>query len=335
MDLAVIIPVLNEREALPGLIDQIDAACSGLGRQWEILVVDDGSTDGTFELMQELAVTNERLRAIGLRRNFGKSSALAVGFDATDADVVITIDGDGQDDPADIPLLLEKIDEGVDLVSGWKKDRQDPASRRIASKFFNWFTAKVTGVDMHDMNCGFKAYRGECARSIDVYGEMHRFMPALAVQQGWSVAEVPVNHRAREHGKSRFGLERYGRGALDLVTVAFMGRYQFRPLHFFGGTGFAMTSLGVLICIYLTIVKISGSPIGERPLLFLGVLLIVVGVQLLTLGLLGQMLVITRREVAGPALERDRIDRIVQRSPEAVRRESGSEQPARASNLQE
>lgn len=319
MDLAVIIPALNEREALPGLIAEIDSACEKLGRRWEVLVIDDGSTDHTFEMLEELALTNHRLRAIRLRRNFGKSSALAVGFDATDADVVITIDGDGQDDPADIPLLLEKIDEGTDLVSGWKRDRQDPASRRLASKFFNTFAAKVTGVDMHDMNCGFKAYRGECARSIDVYGEMHRFMPALAVQQGWSVAEVAVNHRAREHGKSRFGLERYMRGALDLVTVAFMGRYQFRPLHFFGGTGVGFTFLGVLICLYLTIVKIGGSPIGERPLLFLGVLLIVVGVQLLTLGLLGQMLVITRREVAGPALERGRVDRVLELVPaEAV-----------------
>lgn len=319
MDLAVIIPALNEREALSGLVDEIDQACGKLEPpvEWEVVVIDDGSTDKTFEMVEDLAITNDRIWAIRLRRNFGKSAALAVGFDATDADVVITIDGDGQDDPADIPLLLNKMKEGdgFDLVSGWKRDRQDPASRRIASKCFNWFTAKATGVDMHDMNCGFKAYSGDCARSVDVYGEMHRFMPALAVQQGWRVAEVPVNHRAREHGKSRFGLERYLRGALDLVTVVFLGRYQFRPLHLFGGAGAALTFVGTLICLYLTVLKISGEAIGERPLLFLGVLLIVVGVQLLTLGLLAQMQVLTRREIAGSDLERGRIDRVLEPAP--------------------
>lgn len=315
----MIIPALNEREALSGLVEEIDRACGKLepAIEWEILVVDDGSTDRTFELVEELAITNDRIWAIRLRRNFGKSAALAVGFDATNADIVITIDGDGQDDPADIPLLLAKLeaDEGHDLVSGWKRDRQDPASRRAASRCFNWFTAKATGVDMHDMNCGFKAYRGECARSIEVYGEMHRFMPALAEQQGWRVAEVPVNHRVREHGKSRFGLERYLRGALDLITVVFLGRYQFRPLHFFGGAGLAMTTLGFLICLYLTAVKLGGEAIGDRPLLFLGVLLIVVGVQLLTLGLLAQMQVITRREIAGSAQERARIERVLEPAP--------------------
>lgn len=323
MDLAVIIPALNEAEALPGLIEEIDQACSELELEWETVVIDDGSTDHTFEMLEDLSATNDRLGAIRLRRNFGKSVALAVGFDATDADIVITIDGDGQDDPADIPLLLDQVDAGKDLVSGWKRDRQDPVSRRWASKLFNWFTAKTSGVAMHDMNCGFKAYRGECARSIDVYGEMHRFMPVLASQQGWKVAEVPVNHRAREHGKSRFGLERYFRGGLDLVTVSFLGRYQYRPLHLFGGAGVGLTFLGALILVYLTIVKIGGEPIGDRPLLFLGVLLIVVGIQLLTLGLLGQMLVLTRREVAGPDLERGRIERALEPTP-AIRKPGGS-----------
>ena len=315
MDLAVIIPSLNEREALPGLVEEIDRACEKLELDWEVLIVDDGSTDKTFEMVEDLAITNDRIWAIRLRRNFGKSAALAVGFDAVQADYVITIDGDGQDDPADIPLLLDKLKEGFDLVSGWKRDRQDTASRRLASKVFNGFTTRATGVKMHDMNCGFKAYRGECARSIDVYGEMHRFMPALAVQQGWKVAEVPVNHRAREHGKSRFGLERYLRGALDLVTVVFLGRYQFRPLHLFGGAGAALTLVGALICFYLAIVKIGGEAIGERPLLFLGVLLIIVGVQLLTLGLLAQMQVLTRREIAGSGLERSRIDKVLEPAP--------------------
>ena len=311
MDLAVIIPALNERDALPDLIAEIHGAVDPLGLDWEILVIDDGSTDGTLSLIAEMQAGDDRLGAVRLRRNFGKSAALAAGFSSTDADVVVTIDGDGQDDPADIPRLLEGLEAGSDLVSGWKQDRQDPASRRWASKLFNWFTGRSTGVSMHDMNCGFKAYRGECARSIELYGEMHRFMPVLAVQQGWTVSEVPVNHRPRRHGRSRFGLERYTRGGLDLLTVVFLGRYQHRPLHLFGGLGLTLTLIGVMIGIYLTALKVSGEAIGQRPLLFLGVLLIVVGIQLLTLGLLGQMLVLTRRELSGDALEQSRIERVL------------------------
>jgi dolichol-phosphate mannosyltransferase len=325
MDLAIVIPAYNEREALPGLISEIESAVDPLGLDWQALVVDDGSTDGSFEMLAGLVAANERLGAIRLRKNFGKSAALAVGFDSTDADVVITIDGDGQDDPADIPRLLEKLDGGFDLVSGWKRDRQDPATRRWASKLFNWFTARFTGVAMHDMNCGFKAYRGECARSIEVYGEMHRFMPVLASQQGWSVTELPVNHRPRLHGSSRFGFERYSRGALDLITVVFLGRYQYRPLHLFGGLGAILTMLGILIGLYLTALRISGEAIGQRPLLFLGVLLIVVGVQLLTLGLLGQMLVLARREIGGNALELSRIDKVLEPSEAGGAPDGGAE----------
>jgi len=312
MDLSLIIPALNEREALPGLIAEIDQACEGLGLQWEVVVVDDGSTDGTYAEIAELAETNERVGVVRLRRNFGKSVALAAGFQVTRGDIVITLDGDGQDDPADIPRMLQTLDDGFDLVSGWKRDRQDPFTRRLASKIFNWFTARVTGVEMHDMNCGFKAYRGECARSIEVYGEMHRFLPAFAAQQGWRVTEIAVNHRARQHGSSRFGLERYRRGALDLLTVAFLGRYQNRPLHLFGALGMGLGMLGFLICLYLSIIWIGGQSIGERPLLFLGVLLIVVGVQLFSLGLLGQMLVVHRR--AGASEEKVWIEKVV--SPE-------------------
>jgi glycosyltransferase involved in cell wall biosynthesis len=312
MNLAIIIPALNEREILPELIEEITAAVEPLGLDWEILVVDDGSTDGTFGLIADLAESNSRLGAIRLRRNFGKSVALSVGFDSTDADNVITIDGDGQDDPADIPRLLAELDAGSDLVSGWKRDRKDPITRRWASGVFNWFTRLFTGVDMHDMNCGFKAYRGECARSIEVYGEMHRYMPVFAVQQGWTVSEVPVKHRPRKYGSSRFGLERYTRGGLDLMTVVFLGRYQYRPLHLFGGLGGLLSAAGVLIGVYLTILKISGESIGQRPLLFLGILLIVVGVQLLTLGLLGQMLVLARREIGDNALEKASIEKVLE-----------------------
>ena len=309
MDLSLIIPAFNEREALPDLINEIDRACEGLGLDWETIVVDDGSTDGTYGLIAEIAESNPRVGVVRMRRNFGKSAALAAGFGVTGGKTVITIDGDGQDDPADIPKLLEGLEAGSDLVSGWKSDRQDPFTRRFASKVFNWFTTRVTGVRLHDMNCGYKAYRGECARSIEVYGEMHRFLPVFAAQQGWRVSEIPVNHRPRLHGSSRFGLERYRRGALDLLTVAFLGRYQNRPLHLFGLLGLGLGFLGFLVCLYLSIIWIGGESIGERPLLFLGVLLIVVGVQLFSLGLLGQMMVVNRR--AGAREELVRIEKVL------------------------
>jgi len=309
--LSIVIPALDERQALPALVDEIAAVCDREGLRWEAIVVDDGSTDGTTEWVEAAAAERPHVRGIRLRRNFGKSAALAAGFDSCAAETIVTIDGDGQDDPADIPRLIGALEGGSDLVSGWKRDRQDPISRRLASRIFNWFVAKATGVEMHDMNCGFKAYRGECARSLEVYGELHRFLPVLASQQGWRVAEVPVNHRSRRFGGSRFGLERYMRGALDLIAVVFVGRYEYRPLHLFGGLGFALTAAGVLISAYLTILKLSGEAIGSRPLLFLGVLLIVVGIQLLTFGLLAQMMVVARRDGTAPALNPAQIERTV------------------------
>jgi dolichol-phosphate mannosyltransferase len=309
--LSIVIPALNEREALPGLLEEVERSCDGLGLEWEAIVVDDGSTDGTFGLVEELAAERPWLRGAKLRRNIGKSAALAVGFELSRGDAIVTIDGDGQDDPADIPTLLACLDDGADLASGWKRNRQDPLSRRLASRVFNRITGWLTGVSMHDMNCGFKAYRGDCARSLEVYGELHRFMPVLAAQQGWRVAEVPVNHRPRRHGRSRFGIERYLRGALDLLTVVFIGRYQYRPLHLFGGVGLGLTVIGALIELYLLAVKIAGHAIGQRPLLFLGLLLIVVGVQLLTFGLLAQMVVLNRRGIVGSALEASQVARTI------------------------
>jgi glycosyltransferase involved in cell wall biosynthesis len=310
-DLSIVIPALNEREALPELLEEVGRACDALDASWEAIVVDDGSTDGTTELVEALAAERPEIRGVKLRRNFGKSAALAVGFERSSGAVVVTIDGDGQDDPADIPLLLEALEGGADLVSGWKRDRRDPWTRRLASRVFNWVTACFTGVAMHDMNCGFKAYRGECARSLEIYGELHRFLPAIATQQGWRVAEVPVNHRQRRHGRSRFGTERYLRGALDLLAVVFVGRYEYRPLHLFGGVGIAMTVVGLAIEIYLSLLKLAGHAIGNRPLLFLGLLLIVVGIQLLTFGLLAQMVVLARRERAGSSLSPAQIERTV------------------------
>lgn len=311
VDLSIVIPALNERQALPDLLEEIERACESLGASWEAIVVDDGSVDGTTELVEELAAARPQVRGIRLRRNFGKSAALAAGIEHSRGARIVTIDGDGQDDPADIPALLAEIEKGTDLVSGWKRLRRDPFSRRLASRIFNRATAMLTGVSMHDMNCGLKAYRGECARSLDIYGELHRYVPVLAVQQGWRVAELPVNHRPRAHGRSRFGLERYVRGALDLLTVVFIGRYQYRPLHLFGGVGFLVLALGVAISAYLTVLKIGGTAIGQRPLLFLGVLLIVVGVQLLTFGLLAQLIVLARQDSEASRLGAARIERLV------------------------
>jgi len=311
VDLSVVVPALNEREALPKLLGEIREACNSLAVSWEVIVIDDGSSDGTTELIEQLAVESPEIRCIRFRRKFGKSAALAAGIAHSGGDTLVTIDGDGQDDPADIPALLAKLDRNADLVSGWKRHRRDPFARRLASRVFNSVTSWLTGVSMHDMNCGFKAYRGACARSLDLYGELHRHVPILAAQQGWRVAEIPVNHRPRRHGKSRFGTERYLRGALDLLTVVFIGRYQYRPLHLFGGMGFVVTIAGVVISVYLTILKISGEAIGQRPLLFLGILLIVVGVQLLTFGLLAQMVLLVRQDRQGSDLAAARIAQTV------------------------
>src|SRR5207253_9300146 len=222
--------------------------------------------------------------------NFGKAAALAAGFAQADGDVVVTIDGDQQDDPAEIPQLLAKRDEGFDLVTGWKRRRRDPLTRRIPSKIFNWAVGRMAGLRLHDMNCGLKAYRGEVVHGLVLYGELHRFIPVLAHEQGYRVAELPVNHRPREHGRSRYGLERYFRGFLDLLTVSFMGRYKHRPLHLFGGLGLLLGAGGIAVLVYLTVVKIGGHAIGQRPLLTLGVLLVGVGLQFFSLGLISEMI---------------------------------------------
>jgi glycosyltransferase involved in cell wall biosynthesis len=325
IELSIVMPVLNERDSLPGLFDELRNICSSLGRSWEAVVVDDGSTDGSWGVLESLAQAHPELTAVRLRRNFGKSAALAVGFAHSRGELVVTLDGDGQDDPAEIPALLRELNRENDLVSGWKRERRDSLPRRWASRMFNLATSRLSGVPMHDVNCGLKAYRGDCARSLELYGELHRFTPVLAAQQGWRVSELPVHHRPRRHGRSRFGFERYARGLLDLITVVFMGRYQNRPLHLFGGIGLILMMVGIGIGIYLTVIKIGGAAIGQRPLLFLGVLLIVVGLQLGTLGLLGQMLAVTRREVSRGEADVPLVARVVGAEVSRVPTEAGSE----------
>ena len=287
---SVVIPVHNEERSVALLLDELRAALDPTGREWEAVFVDDGSTDGSFSALTRLHADAPNVRVVRLRRNFGKAAALAAGFAQADGDVLVTIDADLQDDPAEIPHLLAKLDEGFDLVSGWKTRRRDPWRRRALSRIFNAVTGRMSGLRLHDMNCGLKAYRADAVRGLPLYGELHRFLPVLAHDRGFRVAELPVNHRPREHGRSRYGMERYLRGFFDLLTVTFMGRYRHRPLHLFGGLGLALGLVGLGICAYLSAVWLTGAPIGHRPLLTLGVLLVVVGMQFLSLGLIGELI---------------------------------------------
>ncbi len=306
--ISVVIPVHDEELSVALLYDELSTAFAGDSRTWEAVFVDDGSSDGTFAALTRLHGANDNVRVVRLRRNFGKAAALDAGFGEATGDVVVTIDGDLQDDPSEIPRLLAKLDEGYDLVSGWKTKRRDPLTRRIPSRIFNTVAGKVSGVHLHDLNCGLKAYRAEVVEGMQLYGELHRYIPVLAHYRGYRVTELPVNHRPREHGRSNYGVERYVRGFLDLLTVTFMGRYRHRPLHLFGGLGLLAGTMGFAILVYLTIVKLAGHAIGQRPLLTLGVLLIVVGIQLLSLGLLSELITSHHEERTGGA---DRTARLV------------------------
>ena len=287
--ISVVVPVHDEERSVALLHEELEAALDPLGTPWETVFVDDGSTDGTFAALTRLHTAHDNVRVVRLRRNFGKAAALQAGFEEAQGDVIVTIDGDLQDDPSEIPRLLAKLEEGFDLVSGWKTKRRDALTRRIPSKVFNAVTGSLSGLRLHDLNCGLKAYRAEVVGGLRIYGELHRFIPVLAHYRGFRVAELPVNHRPREHGRSRYGMERYVRGFLDLLTVTFMGRYRHRPLHLFGGLGLTLGAIGTLLLVYLTVLKLSGEAIGHRPLLTLGVLLVVVGVQLVSLGLVSEL----------------------------------------------
>src|SRR5690242_21881607 len=296
--ISVVVPVHDEERTLALLYDELESALQPLDQPWEAVFVDDGSSDGSFAALTRLHNGKHNVRVIRLRKNFGKAAALAAGFAHAEGDVVVTIDADLQDDPAEIPRLLAKLDEGFDLVSGWKAHRRDPITRRVPSKIFNWVTGRVSGLRLHDLNCGLKTYRAEVVQGLRLYGELHRFIPVLAHYRGHRVAELPVNHRPREHGRSRYGVERYVRGFLDLLTVSFIGRYRHRPLHLFGGLGLILGLIGFAILIYLTVVKALGHAIGERPLLTLGVLLVVVGLQFFSLGLISEMITSQHEESA-------------------------------------
>jgi glycosyltransferase involved in cell wall biosynthesis len=298
--ISVVIPVHDEERSVALLYEELESALEPAEEPWEAVFVDDGSADGTFAALTRLHARTPNTRVVRLRRNFGKSTALAAGFGQAEGETIVTIDGDLQDDPAEIPRLLAKLDEGFDLVSGWKARRRDPFRRRLLSRIFNSVTGRVSGLRLHDMNCGLKAYRAEVVRGLALYGELHRFIPVLAHYRGFRIAELPVNHRPRTHGRSRYGLERYLRGFLDLLTVTFMGRYRHRPLHLFGGLGLILGFLGAAVLVYLTVLKAMGEAIGHRPLLTLGVLLVVVGLQFFSLGLLSEMVTSHHEERTGP-----------------------------------
>ena len=298
MDLSIVIPLYNEEENVEQLYTQLKAALEGVGREYEIIIVDDGSTDGSFDILKRLHEGDERLKVIRFRRNFGQTAAFAAGFDRSQGEVVITMDADLQNDPADIPLLLEKIEEGYDVVSGWRLHRQDPfLTRRLPSMIANWLISKVTGVHLHDYGCSLKAYRREVVKNVQLYGELHRFIPAIASWMGVSVAEVPVRHYSRRFGKSKYGLSRTARVMLDLLTVRFLLSYSTRPIHIFGGLGLISFVGGIGLGGYLSFVKFAlGQKIGDRPLLLLAILLMVMGVQLISMGLLGELVVRTYYE---------------------------------------
>ncbi len=295
VEVSVVIPLLNEEDNLERLHQQLQQTFGGLGKTYEIVFVDDGSTDGSFAVLGALQRRDPHVRVVRLRRNFGQTAAFAAGFDLARGEVVITMDADLQNDPADIPRLLQEIAAGYDIVSGWRIRRQDQwLRRRLPSKIANALISRLTGVNLHDYGCSLKAYRSEVVKGIRLYGEMHRFIPALASWMGVRVAEVPVNHRPRQFGRSKYGLSRTVRVILDLLTVKFLLNYATRPIHVFGLVGLLCLGLGGTIGTYLSAGRLFlNQPLSDRPLLLLAVLLVVLGVQFVIMGLLGELVVRT------------------------------------------
>lgn len=287
--ISIVVPGLNEAESLAELAKRIHVALKGRA-PYEIIFVDDGSTDDSWKVITRLREQSARVKGIRLRKNFGKATALTAGFRKAAGEIIVTMDADLQDDPADLPNFIAKIEEGLDVVVGWKVTRLDPQNRLILSRIFNGTVRATTGVKLHDMNCGFKAYRRDVIRTIPVYGDLFRFIPALAAWQGFRVTEIPIKHHSRKYGRSRYGLERVMRGFFDLLSVLFLTKYSKRPMHFFGFGGLLLAGLGVVTLSYLTVLWLMNIAIGHRPLLLLGVLLIVCGIQLFSVGFIAEFL---------------------------------------------
>jgi len=290
MEISIVIPVYNEEQALPKLYNSLKKVLESLQKKYEIILVDDGSTDRTWEVLSVLRAKDDSLKIIRFTRNFGQTAAIAAGFYHAQGEVIIAMDADLQNDPVDIPYFLSKIEEGYDLVSGWRKNRKDSLKRKFPSWIANWLIGKITGVKIHDYGCSLKAYRSWVAKNIHLYGEMHRFIPALAAWSGAKITEIPVRHHPRQFGKTKYGLSRTFKVILDLITVKFLLSYATKPLHFFGLPGLCSLVTGLAICLYLSFSKIFfHAQLAQRPLLLLGVLLLFIGVQFISLGLLPEM----------------------------------------------
>jgi glycosyltransferase involved in cell wall biosynthesis len=287
----IVIPFLNEADSLVQLVDEVRSVMDGLGAPHEILLVDDGSTDDGPNIVRSMCTAHPQVRLVRFNRNFGKAAALSAGFAHARGEVIITMDADLQDDPKEIPRFLNEIEAGYGIVSGWKKKRHDPLDKTFPSRIFNWIVRKTFSLELHDINCGFKAYTRDAAMSLRLYGELHRFTPALLHGAGFPVKELVVEHRPRQFGKSKYGFSRFLKGLFDLMTVLLLTRYSTRPLHFFGSVAIVLGLLGLMILSYLTVLWFMGlGPIGNRPLLFLGILLIVTATQLISLGLVAELI---------------------------------------------
>ena len=288
--ISIVIPLYNEEESIKPLYDELLSELDNY--RFEIIFINDGSFDNSSDIIKRIIQTDSNVHLIELYKNYGKSAALSEGFRYCKGDYIVTLDADLQDNPSEIPALLEMLDSAeVDIISGWKKDRKDPISKRFPSRIFNFFTRLFSGIKIHDFNCGLKVYKKKVVKSIDIYGGMHRYIPVIAKQKGFITSEKIVHHRSRKFGETKYGSNRFLHGFFDLLTILFLGKYFARPLHFFGLFGLVNLMFGLLINLYLTIGWFSGIPIGNRPILFLGVLLIIIGIQFMSLGLLGELII--------------------------------------------
>lgn len=310
MDISFVIPVFNEEESIVGLYTGITEQMKSISERYEIIFIDDGSTDTSFEKLLNIAMNDDHVCVLKLRKNFGKSIALDEGFKHSRGKTVITMDADLQDDPKEIPRLISELDKGYDLVSGWKKVRKDPFfGKNLPSKLFNFMIRCFSGLKIHDYNCGFKAYKSNLVKRLPLYGDLHRYIPAIAHAMGFRVTEVPVEHHPRKHGKSKYGLNRFTHGLFDFITIVFITKFIKRPMHLFGLVGLLFSTAGFIICLYLSIIWFLGESIGSRPLLLLGVLLILLGTQFVFAGLVAEMIVYNRQEKT----QDNAIDKIVEK----------------------